>query len=206
MSTEDNQDYPSEKSTLYGDSHDQLIQGHSYDGIKEYDNPMPGWWIWLFWICIAFSVVYYAGITWFDFVDTYYDDLAQSQQELQAVRAAYAEANPTFEATPEALAEYVGTESHISAGAETYTANCASCHGQQGEGLIGPNLTDKYWIHGGTNVDIFNILTDGVAAKGMPAWEASLTPEERAELVAYIRSLEGTNPPNAKEPQGELVE
>jgi cytochrome c oxidase cbb3-type subunit 3 len=206
MSKQDNQSYPSERSTLYGDTHDQLIQGHSYDGIKEYDNPMPGWWVWIFWICVAFSAVYYAGITWFDFVDTYEDDLAQSQQELQAVRTAYAEANPTFEPTPSALAEYVGNDAKINAGAEIYAANCASCHGQQGGGLIGPNLTDKYWIHGGDSVDIFNILTEGVAAKGMPAWDGSLSPEERAELVAFIQSLEGTDPPNAKDPQGELEE
>ncbi len=205
MSDREEQQYP-ESSTLYGDTHDQLIQGHSYDGIKEYDNPMPGWWVWLFWVCVAFSVVYYVGIEFMDFVDTYEDDLAQSQQALEARRAAYAEANPSFEPTPEALADVVANASMVEQGAETYTAVCASCHGQQGEGIIGPNLTDPYWIHGGTNVDIFNVLTDGVVAKGMPAWEGNLTAEERAALVAYIRSIEGTDPPGAKEPQGELVE
>jgi cytochrome c oxidase cbb3-type subunit 3 len=197
--------YP-ERSTLYGDTHDQLLQGHSYDGIKEYDNPMPGWWIWIFWASVAFSVVYFVGITWFDFVDTYEDDLAEGQQELQAMRTAYAEANPTFEPTPAALADYVGDNAAIQAGAETYASVCASCHGDNGGGLIGPNLTDQYWIHGGSNVDIFNILTDGVPAKGMPAWDSQLSPEKRAELVAFIRSLQGTDPPNAKEPEGELVE
>jgi len=201
----DNQDRL-ESSTLYGETDNQVIQGHSYDGIKEYDNPMPGWWIWLFWVCVAFSVVYFVGITWMDVVDTYEDDLAQSQQELQSMRTAYAEANPSFEPTPAALEEVVGDAAMVEAGAETYAAVCASCHGDQGQGLIGPNLADKYWVHGGTNVDIFNVLTEGVPAKGMPPWEGSLTPEERAALVAYIRSIEGTDPPGAKEPQGELVE
>lgn len=193
-------------SALYGRTHDQLIQGHRYDGIKEYDNPMPGWWVWIFWASVAFSVVYFVGITWFDFVDTYEDDLAQSQQALEMQRAAYAEANPTFNATPTSLANFVDNPDRVAAGEETYQSLCASCHGDQGQGVIGPNLADAYWIHGGSNMDIYNILTEGVAAKGMPAWDASLRPEERAELVAFIRSIQGTDPPNAKEPQGELVE
>ncbi len=195
-----------EGSTLYGRTHDQLIQGHRYDGIKEYDNPMPGWWVWLFWVCIAFSVVYFIGITWFDFVDTYEDDLAQSQEALEMQRTAYAKANPTFEPTPANLATFVESADRVAAGEATYQSLCASCHGDKGQGMIGPNLTDNYWIHGGSNTDIYEILTNGVAAKGMPAWDASLRPEERAELVAFIQSIQGTDPEGAKAPEGELVE
>lgn len=195
-----------ERSTLYGEVHDRLIQGHRYDGIKEYDNPMPGWWVWIFWVSIAFSVVYFVGITWMDVVDTYEDDLAQSQQDLEAVRAAYAKANPSFEPTAANLAAFADETSRINNGEETYQSLCASCHGDKGQGIIGPNLTDKYWIHGGSNQDIYRILTEGVTQKGMPAWDASLSPEERAELVAFIRSIQGTDPEGAKAPEGEPVE
>ena len=85
-------------------------------------------------------------------------------------------------------------------------AVCAACHGAEGQGLIGPNLTDAYWIHGNTNVDIFNVISNGVVEKGMAAWEAVYTPEQRAELVAFIKSIQGTNPTDAKAPEGELME
>lgn len=197
---------PEEKPLLYGDTPDQPIQGHKYDGIKEYDNPMPGWWLWLLWGTIAFSVVYYVGIEFFGFVDTYEDDLAEGITELEVIRHAYAEANPTFEIDEETLAGFVENPAMVQAGAAHYSAFCANCHGPEGQGLIGPNLTDSYWIHGGTNVDLFDVISTGVLDKGMPPWEGALSPEERGELVAFIRSIVGTSPPNPKEPQGEPVE
>lgn len=184
---------------------DRVLQGHTYDGIKEYDNPMPGWWVWLFWATAAFAVFYFVGITFFDVIDTYEDDLAESRQELQMIREAYAEANPTFEASAEVLAAAVADPQQVEAGAALFAASCAACHGNAGQGLIGPNLTDAYWIHGGTPLDVYNIITKGVAEKGMPPWESALSAEERVALVAFIESLAGTEPPNAKEPQGELV-
>lgn len=200
------QEQPDDQSLLYGATQDRVIKGHKYDGIKEYDNPMPGWWVWLFIGSIAFAGFYYLGIGVFGFIDTYEEDLAESQHELQLIREAYAAANPVFEADEATLARYVGDPSMIQAGAAIYEAVCAACHGDQGQGLIGPNLVDNYWMHGGTNEDIFEILTVGVPAQGMPAWDATHTPEQRAQLVAFIRSLEGTNPPNAREPQGEPIE
>ena len=192
-------------SLLYGDTPDEVIKGHKYDGIKEYDNPMPSWWVWLFVLTVVFSVIYVAGIEIFGFIDTYTEDLAESRQELQLVRDAYAAANPVFEADEATLARYAEDPSMAEAGAANYAAVCAACHGDAGQGLIGPNLTDEYWIHGGTNADIYRILAVGVPEKGMPGWEGSLSPEERAQLVALIRSFEGTSPPGAKEPQGEPV-
>lgn len=207
MSTHEQPQAPAEKdSLLYGHATDEPLAGHSYDGIREYDNPMPAWWVWLFVATIVFSVVYYAGITFFDFVDTYEDDLAQSQEELAAIRHAYAEASPAFVVDEAALAGYMDDPAMVAGGAETYGALCAACHNTEGQGLIGPNLTDDYWLHGGSNVAVFDVITKGVADKGMPAWESTLSPEDRVELVAFIRSLRGTNPPNAKEPQGELVQ
>ncbi len=184
---------------------DAIIRGHNYDGIKEYDNPMPGWWVWIFWLSVAFAPIYVLGVHAFGFLDSYEDDLAQSQEELQMIRHAYAEANPDAAVDASALEEMVGNPTMIAAGAEHYAAQCAACHGMEGQGLIGPNLTDAYWVHGASNQAIFDVITNGVLEKGMPPWEAVYSPEERAELVAYIQSIQGTDPPNPKAPEGELV-
>ncbi len=194
-----------ESSVLVGDADDLLIKGHKYDGIKEYDNPMPGWWVWMFIGSIVFSVIYVAGLHVFDFVDSYEEDLAEGVANLEVRRATFAGANPTFEVDEASLLDLVSDDGAVAAGSKTFAQYCAACHAAQAQGLIGPNLTDNYWIHGGTPIDIFNVVTTGVAAKGMPAWDGTLTPEERAHVVAYILSVQGTAPPNAKEPQGEQV-
>lgn len=185
---------------------DPLIQGHSYDGIEEYDNPMPGWWVWLFWICIAFAPVYVLGMHVFDFFPTYEERLEAEQAELAVIRSEWEAQNPTFEVSNAAIEAFVGEDDAIASGKQLYSANCAACHGQNGEGLIGPNLTDAYWIHGNQNVDMYNVITNGVLDKGMTPWGNILAPEERSQLVAYIRSIEGSEPEGAKEPQGTLYE
>ena len=188
------------------DQKNQEIAGHRYDGIREYDNPMPGWWVWLFWGSIIFSVVYYLGIGPLGFVDTYDEDLDQSLAQLQRVRDSYQAANPSASVDSLTLAQAVADPARVTQGAVLYAAQCAACHGPQGQGMIGPNMTDSYWIHGGSNMEIFIAVSQGVAAKGMPPWEAVYTPEEMGSLVAFIRSIVGTNPDNPKEPQGDLVE
>ena len=197
---------PDSDTAPRGDTRDQVIKGHKYDGIQEYDNPMPGWWLWLLWATVIFSVIYILGIHAFDFVDTYEDDLAQGQAELETRRAAFAETQPIFEADEATLATYVGDATRVEAGAANFATTCAPCHGPEGQGGIGPNLTDAYWIHGNANTDIFNVISKGVIEKGMAPWENVFSPEQRAEMVAFIQSIQGTNPPNAKAPEGELVE
>lgn len=199
-------DTPDALDALADDTNDRLIKGHKYDGIQEYDNPMPGWWLWMFWGSIVFAIFYVLGITVFDYVDTYEDDLSESLSELNEIRHAYAEANPTLQIDEATLAELVANPDMIAAGAEHYALQCAACHGDQGQGLIGPNLTDAYWIHGADNLNVYQVISEGVVTQGMPPWEAVYSPEERAELVAFVQSLKGTNPPGAKEPQGDLVE
>jgi cytochrome c oxidase cbb3-type subunit III len=184
---------------------DQLIEGHHYDGIKEYDNPMPGWWVWIFIITIVWSVIYVAGVHVFGFINTYEDDLAQSQEQLRLIREAYAEANQQFEPDDATLAAFALDPARVERGAAHYASLCSACHGDQGQGLIGSNLVDGYWQHGGTDAEIFHILTVGVPAKGMPAWDRTLSPEGRAEVVAFIRSIQGTDPPNPKGPEGVFV-
>lgn len=182
------------------------VMGHHYDGIREYDNPMPGWWIWIFWVTVIFAPIYVLGVHVFGFFDTYEDDLAQGQAELAQMRADYEAANPSASFDLTSLQTYADDPSAVEAGRGIFSTNCMPCHGAAGEGGIGPNLTDDYSIHGNQLTDLFTVVTNGVLEKGMTPWESILSPEQRAQVVAFVRSLHGTNPPNAKPPQGELVE
>jgi cytochrome c oxidase cbb3-type subunit 3 len=181
------------------------MQGHSYDGIREYDNPMPGWWTWIFVVSVAWAPVYLLGVHVFGFIDTYEENLAEAQAELAAVRETYAATGPAFKTDAGALRAYAADAGMAAAGAAHFAALCAACHGDQGQGAIGPNLTDAYWLHGGAPEDVFRVISEGVVANGMPAWSAQLSDEERAELMAFVFSIQGTNPPGAKAPQGEEV-
>ena len=188
------------------DGDGSIISGHSYDGIEEYDNPMPGWWVWMFVASIIWTPIYMLCVHQFDFINDYQDDLALKQADLADMRSSFEEANPKETVTDESIAAYVGVAEHQAAGAEIYSTNCAMCHGNAGEGLIGPNLTDAYWIHGNSNADVFNVITNGVLEKGMTPWESVLSVEERSQLVSYIHSLLGSNPAGAKAPEGDLIE
>lgn len=196
MSTEKN-----ETPTTDRDS-DTIIQGHQYDGIQEYDNPMPGWWSALFIITVVFSFFYLIAIS-AGWINDYEDDLDDSLAELQAIRTNFEQSNPTVSIDSTYLASIVNDPARIAAGKEVFSGQCAVCHAADGGGVIGPNLTDEYWLHGGSNMDIWEVIRVGVPEKGMAPWESVFTVEERASLVAYIRSLVGTTPANAKEPQGE---
>jgi cytochrome c oxidase cbb3-type subunit 3 len=183
---------------------DVVIAGHTYDGIKEYDNPMPGWWVWTFVATVVFGVFYWVGITFFDWVPTYEDDLVASRAELMEIRQAYAVANPPFVADAEGLALLIGDPAQIASGAELYATVCAACHGDQGQGLIGPNLTDAYAVHSMENTNVYSIIAAGLPEAGMPPWEAVFSAEEMGALVAYVQALR-ENPVEGKEPEGEPI-
>ncbi|MFK7848817.1 MAG: cbb3-type cytochrome c oxidase N-terminal domain-containing protein [Rhodothermales bacterium] len=187
------------------ESEDQIIHGHQYDGIQEYDNPMPGWWVWMFIGSFFFAIYYLVGMET-GYINTYTDDLEENLAELESVRTAFAASQPVFSVDEATLNAYATDQAKIDAGAALFTAQCAACHGAEGQGLIGPNLTDAYWIKGGTGIDIYTSISKGSLEKGMPPWEAVFNEVERAELVAFIQSLEGTTPPNPKAAEGELVE
>ncbi len=189
-----------------GETEDRLMQGHTYDGIREYDNPMPGWWTWIFVVTIVFSPIYLLGVHVFGWIDDYGDDLAEAQAELAAIREVYAASGPAFKTDPAALAAYAADPAYAEAGAAVYQTVCAACHGDQGQGLIGPNLTDAYWLHGNAPEDVYRVIHEGVPANGMPPWSGMLSEEEQAQAMAFVLSLQGTDPPNAKAPQGERME
>ena len=185
------------------DGTDLVIADHRYDGIREYDNPMPGWWTAIFWATGIFSVIYLVGLK-VGFVDEYGEDLDQSLEELATIRANFGDQNPTSTIDEATLAAIVADPDRVAAGAVLYAGQCAACHSPDGGGLIGPNMTDSYFIHGASNTDLYEVIRVGVPEKGMAPWESVYTTDERASLVAFVRSLEGTTPASPKDPQGEL--
>ena len=178
---------------------DKLLSGHEYDGIKELDNQLPKWWLGLFYITIIFSVIY---VLRFHVLKT--GDLQQAEYQKEMASAAEKYKPSETAALNASNATVLADEASLIAGKAIYDKNCMVCHLSKGEGLVGPNFTDEYWIHGGSMADIFNIIVIGVPAKGMISWKDQLPPVEIQQVSSYILSLQGTNPPNAKAPEGEL--
>ena len=171
---------------------------HEYDGIREYDNPMPRWWLLTFAGTVVFSVIYVFNV---GPVGNGKGRIADYEAEM-ATAAALAPATPVA-VDPARLVALAADEAEVSRGAEVYTTYCASCHAMGGAGLIGPNLADAFWIHGGAPEAVYRTIAEGVLAKGMPPWEKSLKPEQLMNVTAYVLSLAGTTPPNPKAPEGE---
>lgn len=180
---------------------DILMDDHEYDGIQELDNPIPLWFNLLFYGTIVFSVIYlltYHVFGWGMLQHQEYEsEMAKAEKQREEYLAQSAnnidENTVVLDLEPQTL----------EAGKVIFAQNCAACHGELGEGGIGPNLTDDYWIHGGGVKDIFSVIKYGVLDKGMIAWEQSLTPSQIAEVSNFIVSIHGTNPPNAKDAEGE---
>ncbi len=180
---------------------DVLIQ-HDYDGIRELDNVLPPWWLWLFYGTIIWSVVFLLNVHVFDLWPTGEEEYRQEMAEAKAEVEAYLKksAGTVDENNVTALTE----EAAIAGGKATYDAFCKACHGGAGEGGVGPNLTDDHWKHGGGIQNVFKTIKYGVPEKGMIAWKAQLKPTEIQAVASYILKLHGTNPPNAKAPEGDL--
>lgn len=178
---------------------DKLIQGHEYDGIKELDNPLPGWWLATFYGTIIFAFLYYVHYTFNDGT-TLAKELENSMNAIQAAKGA-----ATVSLSEEELSKKFSPET-VTQGRAVYVAKCLACHAENGGGLIGPNLTDNAWIHGtGQRADIYKVVSEGVADKGMPAWGEMLKSDEVVSVVSYVYSLKGTNVPGGKPPQGNVT-
>jgi len=182
----------------------EIMLDHNYDGIKELDNDLPPWWKYGFYLTIAVSVVYlfnYHVIRSGDLQGAEFDK-EMAKAKLEVAEYMKTAANNVDETNVKILTELADIES----GKNIYTANCAACHGKIGEGGVGPNMTDNYWIHGGDIVSVFKSVKYGWPDKGMKAWKEDLSPMQMAQVSSYINSLIGTNPPNGKAPQGELIQ
>ncbi len=183
-----------------------ILLDHNYDGIRELDNHLPPWWKWLFYITIIWGVVYLIGhhfTGWFPLQEEEYEiAMAEANKEKQANLAASAEAG----GFDESKLVYSADASMIEAGKKTFGRNCTTCHGQEGGGIAGPNLTDDYWIHGGSIKDIFRVVKEGVPNTAMIQWSNQLSPVQIQEVASYVMSIRGTTPENALKPQGTLYE
>jgi cytochrome c oxidase cbb3-type subunit 3 len=174
---------------------------HEYDGIQECDNNLPRWWLWTFYGAILFSTGY-----WFHYhtFGTGAHPMAAYDAEQAAIRAAEAERMKKAVAmTPAMLNTLSKDAATLKQGKEIFTTTCAACHGPNGGGVIGPNLTDAYWLHGGAPDQIYTLIKDGFILKGMPAWGPQLGDERVRAAAAYVISIKNTNVAGGKAPQGD---
>lgn len=177
--------------------------GHHYDGIQEYDNPLPGWWKGVFWATIVFSLFYlgyfHAGASGRSVDEQYQADLATN------TRKQYAEIGD-LEANEETILAYMKLPKWVGVGGAIFKANCVSCHGADGGGNVGPNLCDEQFKHIRHVTDIVKVIGEGVAGGAMPAWATRLGHKNDLVLVsAYVASLRGTKPATPKAPDGSPI-
>lgn len=179
---------------------------HEYDGIRELDNKLPRWWVWLFYGSIVFALVYLSY--YFVFAT---GDLAKKgqmvfeyEQEMKTGSAVKAAAMSKFEASIPTL-EPSKDPVVIANGHQIFLQRCAPCHRADGGGLVGPNLCDAYWIHGSNFSDNVTTIWNGVPAKGMITWKNYLKPTEVYTVASYIYTLRGTHPPNPKPPENQAA-
>lgn len=200
---------PKEKSILEKlndavdiEEEESIMLDHDYDGIKELDNNLPPWWKYGFYLTIVVAVVYMINYHVIKTSPLQAEEYTNSLKQAEAEIAEYMKtsANNVDESTVKLLEN----PDDINTGKELFIANCAACHGKSGEGSVGPNLTDDYWLHNGSIQDIFKSIKYGWPDKGMKSWKEDLSPMQIAQLTSFIKKFKGTNPANPKEKQGDL--
>lgn len=178
-----------------GQPQDQVV--HEVDGIQEYDNKLPNWWLFTLYASIVF-----AGAYWF-----YYDVFEAGEPPPRAYRREMAQRleslGKEIPITEAALTDLTHDPVAMAEGAKLFATSCTPCHGPAGGGTVGPNLTDDYWLHGGSAEQIHRSIADGYAAKGMPAWGQQLGAKRIPAITAYVLGMRGANVPGGKAAQGE---
>jgi cytochrome c oxidase cbb3-type subunit 3 len=180
----------------------ELLLDHNYDGIQELDNRLPRWWLYGFYVCILFAAAYLWRFHVSHAAPLSGQEFAMAMEKAAIEKEAYLKkaANSVDENTVTLLT----APADLSEGKSIFTANCAACHGADAQGQVGPNLTDDYWLHKGSVQEVFKTIKYGYPEKGMRSWKDDLSPAQIAKVAGFIKSLHGTHPANAKEPQGEL--
>ena len=174
---------------------DPLLMDHEADGIQELDNNLPRWWVWLFYLTIAYAVFYMLYYHVLNMGDL---QAAEYKKESAAGERIKSEAIGKFEANLASLTPSTDPAT-LSKGQQTYIMLCSPCHRPDGGGLVGPNLCDDYWIHGTNYIDILKTIINGVPEKGMLTWRGVLKPGEIQAVASYIHTFRGTQPPNPKQ-------
>ena len=176
----------------------QLLD-HEYDGIRELDNKLPRWWVWLFYGSIVFAAIYLLYYHVFGAGDLMAAEYAKEMKAGEAIKAA---AMGKFEASIPTLQPSTAPAT-LEEGKQIFLTRCAPCHRADGGGLVGPNLCDDYWIHGSNFADNVTTIWNGVPAKGMITWKNYLKPQEVEAVASYIFTLRGSHPPNPKPPENQ---
>jgi len=183
-----------------GKSADAAMPDHVYDNIRELDNRIPPWFSTLFFGTIIFAAMYMVSYHVLGssplMIEEYHQEVADAdlQRRIMIAKEGAIDENTLVVLTDPAA---------IERGKEAFGKYCVSCHGSQAQGVVGPNLTDEFWIHGGSVRDVYATIKIGVAAKGMISWQLVFTPKQMQEIASFVLSLQGTNPPNAKKAEGE---
>ena len=180
----------------------QIDLGHNYDGIRELDNRLPPWWLYGFYVCIVFAAIYLYRYHVAHSAPLSGEELKIELAKADADKQEYLKkaGNNVDENTVKLLTD----AKDLDAAKAIFTTVCAACHKPDGGGLVGPNLTDEYWLHGGGIKDIFKTIKYGWPEKGMKSWKDDYSPLQIAQLASYVKSLGGTKPAAPKEPQGTL--
>jgi cytochrome c oxidase cbb3-type subunit 3 len=187
--------------TVDAAAEEEQDMGHNFDGIRELNNPTPPWWKWGFIFTVCFGIVYFWRTEISHSAPSQLEELVMAEEKAAIAKEAYLKnaANNIDENNVTLLTD----ANDIAAGQKMFVSSCAPCHGPQGQGVVGPNLTDDYWLHGGKINEVFKTIKYGVADKGMKSWQEDFSPKQLAQLASFIKSIHGSNPPNAKEPQGQ---
>lgn len=181
-----------------------VLLDHDYDGIRELDNALPPWWKWGFYFTVIVAVIYMFR---FHVTKTGPTPLEEYDNEMKIAAAKMEEFRKNNKEAFDEKTVTLADEKGVAEGRKIFSGTCLPCHGGNGEGnAVGPNLTDKYWLHGGSLGDVFKTITNGVPDKGMQAWGKTFSPADIRNISSFILSLQGSNPANAKAPQGNLYE
>lgn len=185
------------------ESDKDVMLDHDYDGIRELDNDLPPWWKYGFYFTIISGVIYLIGYhvtgSFKSSQEEYNTEIAEAEASVAAYR------NKMALNVDETNAVFATESDKIAKGGEIFVKNCVVCHGDKGQGGIGPNFADNYWIYGGKPGDLFKTVKNGTT-KGMKSWKDELSPVDIQNVISYIHTFKGTNPPNAKAPEGNLFE
>jgi len=192
----ENQNSQRDNRTVYKQN---TVMDHEYDGIQEFDNRLPNWWLWIMWGSMAFALLYWivfhtlgVGVL----PHERFEMTMQAAQEAQLARALEAGIDNDF------FVMMSQSESSVAEGREIFVTHCVACHLDDGRGSVGPNLTDSYWIHGCEPMQMLKIINEGVASKGMPAWGNQLGPSRVHAVLSYLLTIKDNNVAG-KAPEGE---
>jgi len=178
-----------------------VLLDHDYDGIKELDNQLPPWWKYGFIVTIIFAFGYLTYYYVLDLGQTSAEEYTSEMQEAAAQKALNTKANAV--AIDENNVVQLTDQTTLAKAAQMFSSTCATCHGDHAQGLVGPNLTDEFWLHGGGIKNVFKTITEGVPGKAMVSWKGTYNPEQIQALASYVLSLQGTKPAGGKAPEGE---